>query len=148
MASNFEALAPLFAVFPPAWTPSQAETRRRLEEALRDVADPGVESAFLGPARELPREHRGIEGFIDGWAEWLSAFERFRVELEDVVETRGCVVTLVRLFGTPRGTTAEIENAASAVWWLRERKLTRVEFHLSREEGLRAAGLDPQSIRT
>jgi ketosteroid isomerase-like protein len=143
VSSYLEALAPLFELFPTERiTSGDEETRQRLEDALREVAHPDVESAFLGPDRELPREHRGIEGFIEGWAEWLSAFERFRVELEDVIESGDCMVTLVRLFGAPRGTAAEIENAGAAVWWFRDGKLTRVEFHLSREEGLRAAGLD------
>jgi ketosteroid isomerase-like protein len=146
VASKLEILAPLLEAVrfgEEGLTPEDARGPRRLEieAALREVAHPDVECVMVGPDPAFSSEARGIEGFVERWTDWLSPFERWRIELEDVVESEDRIVTLIRQFGTPTGSTAEVENAGAAVWFIRDERLARVEFHLDRELAMRSAGL-------
>ena len=86
----------------------------------------------------------GLEGLRAGWRDFLEGFEYLRVIPEELRENRAgdCVVDFVRMEGRPRGTGAEIEQPAAAVWRIRDGRITAVEFHIDRREALRAAGLD------
>jgi ketosteroid isomerase-like protein len=141
-----ELLAPLLTAFPAGdeWlTPDNVAAIQRLENGLREVALPDLECVMVGPDPHFAIESRGIQGFIDSWFDWLSPFDRWRLEIEEVIESGDRLVTLVRQFGTPRDSNAEVENAGAAVWFIRDARLARVEFHLNREAALRAAGLEP-----
>jgi ketosteroid isomerase-like protein len=145
--SKLEILAPFFEAVrvgeEEGLTPEDARGLRRMaiEAAPREVAHPDVECVMVGPDPRFATEARGIEGFVEAWSDWLSPFDRWRLELEDVIEFGDRVVTLIRQFGTPKGSTAEVENAGAAVWFLRDGRLARVEFHLDREMAMRSAGL-------
>jgi ketosteroid isomerase-like protein len=112
-----------------------------IEGALRQVAHPDVECVMFGPDPRFPIEARGVQAFIEAWRDWLSPFDRWRVELENVIELDDRVVTLVHQFAQPPGSEAEVENAGGAVWFMREGRLSRVEFHLDRQAALRAGGV-------
>jgi ketosteroid isomerase-like protein len=86
-----------------------------------------------------------LDGFVSAWRDWTSAFESFRIEVDEVFEAGDNVVSMVRQIGAPRGTDAEMETPGAAVWMIRDGRLRRVEFHLDREAALRAAGVDPNS---
>jgi ketosteroid isomerase-like protein len=154
VASNLEILAPLLEAVrvgeEEGLTPEDARGLRRMaiEAALREVADPDVECVMVGPDPRFAIEARGIEGFLESWRDWLSPFEHWRLELDDVIESGDRVVTLIRQFGTPKGSTAEVENAGAAVWFIRDGRLARVEFHLDREVALRSAGLAEPGVAT
>ena len=147
MASKLEILAPLLEAVrfgqEEGLTPedSRGLQRMEIERALREVAHPDVECVMVGPDPTFATEARGIEGFVEAWTDWLSPFEHWRIEPDEVVESGDRVVTLVRQFGTPKGSTAEVENAGGAVWFMRDGRLARVEFHLDRELAMRSAGL-------
>ncbi|HYY74183.1 MAG TPA: nuclear transport factor 2 family protein [Solirubrobacterales bacterium] len=151
MASNLEILAPFLETVrvgeEEGLTPEDARGLRRIaiEAALREVAHPDVECVMVGPNPRFASEARGIEGFVEAWSDWLSPFERWRIELDDVIESGDRIVTLVHQFGTPKGSTAEVENAGAAVWFMRDGRLARVEFHLDRETAMRSAGLTETS---
>jgi hypothetical protein len=51
------------------------------------------------------------------------------------------VLSLVRQTGTTRTGSVEIETAAAAVWFIRDGRVHRVEFHLDQDEARRAAGV-------
>ncbi len=90
-------------------------------------------------------ERSGAAGYADGWNDWLAPFESFRVEFEELVEGPDGIVQFVRQIGTPRGSAAEIENVGAGVFKFRQGRIARLEFHLSRDDALASAGLDPQS---
>jgi ketosteroid isomerase-like protein len=122
-------------------TPDNQTAIQALERGLREVAHPDVECLMVGPDGVFATEAHGIQGFIDVWFDWLSPFERWRPEIEDVIESGDRLVTLVRQFATPKGSAVEVENAGGAIWFVRDSRLVRVEFHLDRDLALRAAGL-------
>lgn len=144
MGSALEALRPLLEAFPTAespLTPDDALAIERLTSAIERVAAPDLESVMIGPDVSFRAEYRGVSGLVEGWADWLSPYESFRMEVEELIESGDVLVTFVRQFGTPIGGGPELEASAAAVWWLRDNRLVRVEFHLNREAALRSAGL-------
>jgi hypothetical protein len=144
MGSALETLAPVFLAFPTAESPlrfDDVEATQRLTAAIEGVAAPELESVMVGPNPSFRSEYRGVNGLVEGWSDWLSPYESFRMEVEDVIESGDVVVVCVRQFGTPMGGGPEVEAEGAAVWWLRDGRLARAEFHLDREAGLRAAGL-------
>jgi ketosteroid isomerase-like protein len=151
MGSALEALAPLLAAFPTAespLTPEDASGIARLTSAIERVAAPDLEGAMIGPDPSFRIEFHGADGLVERWRDWLSPYESFRMDIEDLIESGDVLVTCVRQFGTPTGGGPEVDAESAAVWWLRDDRLVRVEFHLDREAALRSAGLDPQSSQT
>lgn len=151
MGSVLEALAPVLAEFPTAeapLTPEDAAATAPLAMAVERVAAPDLVTVMIGPDQSFRVEYRGVDGLIEGWKDWLSPYESFRMEVEDVIESDDVLVTCVRQYGTPVGGGPELDAAGAAVWWVRDGRLVRVEFNLNREAAFRAAGLDPQSSQT
>jgi SnoaL-like domain len=151
VGSALEALAPVLAAFPTAeapLTPEDTAAIERLASAIEDVAARGLVSVMIGPDQSFRIEYEGVAGLIEGWRDWLSPYESFRMEVDDLIESDEVLVTCVRQFGTPVGGGPELEAAGAAVWWLRDGRLVRIEFNLNREAALRSAGLDPQSSQS
>jgi ketosteroid isomerase-like protein len=144
MGSALETLTPMFLAFPTGESPlapDNAPGIARLTTAIEDIAVPDLMCVMIGPDPAFRTEYQGVEGLIEGWTDWLSPYESFRMEIEDVIEAADAVVTIVRQFGTPTGGGPELEAQSAAVWWMRDGRLARVEFHLDRQLALRAAGL-------
>jgi ketosteroid isomerase-like protein len=144
MGTALEALTPLLTAFPTAeapLTPGDSRAINRLTSAMERLADPALEGAMVGPDTSFRIEFHGAQGLVDSWVDWLSPYESFRMDIEDVIELEDIVVTHVRQFGIPAGGGPELEAEGAAVWWLRDGRLARVEFHLDREAALRAAGV-------
>jgi ketosteroid isomerase-like protein len=120
-----------------------------LEQTFARLADPGFEVQMVGPEDNPPQgfglRGSGTGGFTRVWEEWTSAFESFRIEIEELIPAGEKVVSLVIINGTTKTGGVEISQPAAAVWTVRGGKLTRAEFHLDRERALRETGLDPQS---
>jgi ketosteroid isomerase-like protein len=121
---------------------ADAERIERLKAAMAEIVDEDLAVEMVGD-EEFRRTWHGVEGFVEGWRDWVAPFERFRVELDELTESGPHVLFLVRLIGRPRGVDTEIENEGAAVWTFEGEKLARVEFHLRRDAALRSAALEP-----
>ena len=144
MGSAFEALAPLLAAFPTAespLTPDDAAGIARLTSAIERVAASDLEGAMVGPDPSFRTDFHGAAGLIERWTDWLSPYQSFRMEIEELIESDDVLVTSVRQLGTMTAGGPEVEAESAAVWWVRDGRLARVEFHLDREAALRSAGL-------
>ncbi|MGH2955373.1 MAG: nuclear transport factor 2 family protein [Solirubrobacterales bacterium] len=126
-----------------------AEQGGAIERTFARLADPDFEVQMVGPKGSPPQGFglggSGSGGFTRVWEEWTSAFESFRIEIEEQIPVGERVISLVVLSGRTKTGGVEISQPAAAVWTVRNGKLTRAEFHLDRERALRSAGLDPQS---
>jgi ketosteroid isomerase-like protein len=145
MGAALETLAPMLAAFPTAeapLTPDDQQAIARLTSAIERVAAPDLKGAMIGPDASFRIEFHGADGLVERWWDWLSPYESFRMEIGDLIESGDVLVTCVRQFGTPTGGGPEVEAESAAVWWLRDHRLVRVEFHLDREAAFRAAGID------
>jgi ketosteroid isomerase-like protein len=121
------------------------ESLARLRALLLEVAADDLECVMVAPAYAGPRgrlTYSGPEGFVQAWREWVEAYERYTIELEEITEgDPGQVFILARQRGTTRTGGVEVSEPAGAVWTVRDGKLVRMEFHLDPEAAKRAAGL-------
>jgi ketosteroid isomerase-like protein len=85
--------------------------------------------------------YSGVEGFIEGWREWLSPWESYRIEAEQFIDAGEQVVVLARVHARTRRDHVEMEHAPAAVWTLADGRVARIEFYLERSQALADAGL-------
>ena len=141
MSEATEVAVVLGAAFPTVQSVVAMETGTEQLAELERRSWPDFEIAMVGANPSVRLEFTGIDGLVDGWREWLTPFETYRIEIEGFEDAGDRGLILVRQIASPRGTDAEIETPGAAVVWTREGKLARVEFHISRAEARRAAGL-------
>jgi ketosteroid isomerase-like protein len=119
--------------------------------AITEIAEPDFESAMVGPAymstnRQLTG--RGPDGLRELWNEWMTPFDSFRLEPQEIVEAGDKVLIIARQTGVTKTGGVEIESEAAAVFTIRNGRIARVEFHLDVREARDAAGLDPQGFQS
>jgi ketosteroid isomerase-like protein len=109
-----------------------------------ELAEPDFETAMVGPEYTSARlEYTGLEGFVEAWREWTSPFERYEIEVEQMIDAGDQVVSLVAMSGKTRTGGAEITAPGAAVWTVVDSRVRKVEFHIDRGVALRAAGVEP-----
>ena len=85
---------------------------------------------------------RGIDAFREMWRDWLSAWESFRLDVEDLrplVDSR--VLALVDMHARPKAGGTEMSLRGAAIWTLTDGQVSRIELFLDRAAALEAAGL-------
>jgi hypothetical protein len=96
-------------------------------------------------ATGLTREYSGIEGLREGWVDWLAPWASYRQELEEPIDLGDRIVILGRERGRLVDTDSEVETRSGAVYYLRNGKIARAEYYLTRAEALEAVGLAQQA---
>jgi ketosteroid isomerase-like protein len=87
-------------------------------------------------------EYRGHEGFGRWLEDWASAWSEFTMEPEEFVDAGECVVVVLRMKATGRGSGARVDRQDAMVWRMGpDRKFVRVDYFNNREQALAAAGL-------
>jgi uncharacterized protein len=84
---------------------------------------------------------RGLDGVRGFAAEWLEAWEEFRVEPEEFIDGGDAVVTQVRYWGRGRGSGVEVTDRWFYAYRLREGKVISWRPYADRNEALKAVGL-------
>jgi SnoaL-like domain len=121
---------------------SDAEADHQIRRTFMELAQPDFEVAMVGPEYSSARlDYTGIDGFREAWQDWTSAFEGYRIDIDDMIDAGEKVVSLVTMTGEIGGN--EISAPGAAVWTVTEGRLGRVEFHLDQDAALRAAGITP-----
>jgi ketosteroid isomerase-like protein len=105
-----------------------------------DIFDPDVE--FVTGGLE-PRLFHGPEGVVEGWFDFLSAWEDFRVELREIIpgvrpET---YVVFCHLSGRGKESGVPTESETANVIGIRDGRITRLELHWDRVAALESAGV-------
>jgi len=114
----------------------------KLADALNVAAmAPEMEVAFFTPAVGAT-EYSGLEGFLEGWGDWMEPWASFQVSVEEFLDAGDRVVVFVTLTGQTEHDGVRIDQPAAAVLTVSDELIRRVEFHLDRREALAAAGLD------
>lgn len=122
---------------------AEEETLLRLRESARHLVHPDAEIVFRGRNGVVLGPFRGVDGFIEGWREWLTPFAEYRVSLEQIIPAGDRVVSLVSQTGRTRHGGVPVPSPpAAAVWTLRDGQLARVVFYLDRAEAAEAEGFD------
>jgi ketosteroid isomerase-like protein len=102
------------------------------------IFDPDLEVSFQPRVDE--QTYDGIDGLVEGWREWLSAWSSYEAHMEEWVDAGDNVVMLVRLRGETKHDNVVIEQPAAVVYTLEDGKVVRLAFHLDRRQALEEAG--------
>jgi|SRR5215211_744917 len=113
-----------------------------LSELLEGRVTEDFDCLMVGPDRG--ERHPGLAGFGAAWRDWVSPYESFSIDIEEIREAGDALLMLVRQRGVTRHGGVAIENASGSVWRFREGLLRRVEFYLDRDAARAAVGVAPR----
>ena len=112
-------------------------------EAMTAVLEPMVHEDVVmvmrGRDDKFVGTYAGLEEMATGWSDWLEPFENLRFVFEKVEQVGENVLMLGTQVGTTRRGGVEVEQPSATVWKFRDGLITRVEFHLDREQAIASA---------
>jgi len=123
--------AEIVRLFYETW--SQGELPGPLEYMDADIEYVNPEGAIE------PGTRRGIEEFSQALQKTLDAWEYWHAEPEELREIGDSVVAVLRYRTKGRGSGVEIEGRESALWTLREGKVTRYAWFHGADDAAEAA---------
>ncbi len=85
--------------------------------------------------------YEGVEGAETFLSEWLTAWDDWELEVEELHDAGEKVVALVRQRGRSKRSGMQVEMSFAQVWTLRDGMQSRMEMYSDPTEGLRAVGL-------
>lgn len=108
-----------------------------------DWAHPEIEWVIAdGP---LPGRWTGVDGMVEGWREFLNAWEDWRAEAEEYRELddeRVLVLFHFKARGKASGLeVGEVWTKGAGLWQLRDGKVVKLALYWDRERALREVGL-------
>jgi hypothetical protein len=110
-----------------------------VSELLRHNAHPDYVTLMV--SESVTQDYAGPEGFKEAWEDWVTPYESFRVELDEVIPLEDKLVFTVRQIVTTRHSSVEVETPSAAVWWIEDGQMRQAAFYLDRRAGLKAAGI-------
>ena len=132
---NVEVARRLFAAFQSV---EAGSFERRFEE-VREIFDPDVEWVAAPHSLLSSEEYRGYDGVRRFWTQFLSAWDEYGVEVEELVDAGDQVVAVMRLRG--RTNELEVDEGRSSLLTMRDGRIVRIEPFASRADAIEAAGL-------
>ena len=106
-----------------------------VSQLLRANAHPDYVTLMV--SESITRDYPGPEGFREAWEDWLSPYESFRAEVDEVIRLEDKLVFTVRQIVTTRHSSVEVETPSAAVWWFEDGKVRQAAFYLDRQAGRR-----------
>jgi uncharacterized protein len=127
-----------------------ADMVRRIHEAVERGEDP-LELGLLAPDFEYvsPRDamepgiRRGEEGLRHVLQTLDDTYAERRFDVERILEAGERVVVLGRITMQGRSSGVALQGEGAQIWTLRDGLVARIEWYLTQDEALRAAGLEP-----
>jgi len=118
-------------------------------ERFKGVGTP--DTSLVGPAFVWDMTHmaswpeqpqfEGREGMLQFLAEWTTAWEDWRLEVDAVHEAGEKVVAVVHQTGRSRASGMAVEMAFAQVWTMRDGRYLRMEMYSDIDEALTDAGI-------
>ena len=106
-----------------------------------DWADPEIEYVMVGGPE--PGSGIGLSGMATGWGEVLSAWEDFRVEVDDYREMDDeRVLALIHFRGRGKTSGLEIATKGAALFQVGNGKVTRIVHYWDRDRAFTVLGLE------
>lgn len=109
-------------------------------DGLLALHDPDWEG-FIPDDVPVAGTYHGLDGVRAFVQEWLEAWEEFRIEPEDFIESGDTVIVVVRYWGRGRGSGVEVHDRWVYLYKLRDEKIVRWRLYGDLNEALDAAGL-------
>jgi ketosteroid isomerase-like protein len=132
---NVEVVRRLFAAFQSV---DVDNFERRFDE-VRELFDPKVEWVAAPHSLLASEEYRGYDGVRRFWIQFLSPWDDYGVEVDELIDAGDQVVAVMRLSG--RTNELEVDGARSSLLTLRDGSIVRIEPFASKDAALEAAGL-------
>ena len=86
--------------------------------------------------------HQGRDGLRRMWEAWRDSFDRFRMEIEEVIDAEDRVVVMARACGIGRDSGVEVRTPSfPLIWTVRDHEVVRVTALPTRAAALEAVGL-------
>ena len=115
---------------------------RATGEVLDEIVDPEFvwDTSTFGawPERQT---YDGVEGMREFLTTWVSAWEDWVLEVEELHPAGDKVVAIVRQRGRAKATGLPVDMHFGQVWTYRNGKQLRMQMYATPEEAMRAAGL-------
>ena len=83
-------------------------------------------------------EYRGYDGVRRFWTQFLSAWDEYGVQVDELIDAGDQVVAVMRL--SARTNELEVDEARSSLLTLRDGRIVRIEPFASKDDALEAAG--------
>jgi ketosteroid isomerase-like protein len=111
-----------------------------IEGVLRERAHPDYETVMV-PKEGPTLNYAGVEGFREAIDDWLSPWEEFHFEIEELTPVDDMIVMLVRQVGKTKHGGVEIATESGTIWWIADGSIRRASFYLDRDDVRKAAGI-------
>ena len=113
--------------------------QRLTDDALSRFLDPGIEWVPVSHSLLAVESYRGFAAVRRFWAEFLSTWESYRVELLSVDDAGDRVAVVVHIVG--RTHELEVDETRSSLLTVRDGRVVRVQAFADRQGARAAAGL-------
>jgi hypothetical protein len=106
-------------------------------------ADPEIEYEYAdGPS---PGAWKGLDAMADGFREWLTTWEDFRLAVDEYRQLDGeRVLTLTESIGRGKSSGLEIATKGAVLFHIGDGKVTRLVIYADRHRALADLGLTPE----
>jgi ketosteroid isomerase-like protein len=116
----------------------------QMVEAIKDRVHPEFVTLMTSESA-MTTEWRGVKGLRDALTDWISPYDSFRLEIEDLIVQEDKIVFLARQVATTKHAGVEVATESATIWWMEDGLITQAVFYLDQKTALKAAGLDPGS---
>jgi ketosteroid isomerase-like protein len=83
----------------------------------------------------------GLAGLRYVWLEWLTLWQSYRTEVEEITDLGDAVLVLVRDFGRRAVNAPEVAVSSAAIWTVGDGKVTQITCYADRAKALTDLGL-------
>jgi ketosteroid isomerase-like protein len=111
-----------------------------------EMIDPAF-VAYLPDGLPGTKTYEGQEGFLAGIREQLEAFDEWRLEPQEFIDSGDRVLVLVHQHGRGRLSGVEVDVFTAWLWTFADDKAVELRVFLDKEEAFEAIGLTDRSSR-
>jgi ketosteroid isomerase-like protein len=104
-----------------------------------------VDVIFISQSTDTELAYRGVDGFLEGWRDWLEPWASYQIDVEDFLDAGEKVVTTVHVSGTTARDGVKMKHSPASVWTIRDGYIVQVRFYLERELAFEAAGFSSEN---
>ena len=119
-----------------AWEASE----RHDNEAVFRLYDADVEVQGLHALGD--RVYRGLGGVREFWRDWVATWSELGSEVEEWIDAEDDVIAVMHFWGRGKRSGVPVEARQSHVWRVRRGKLLQLRIYDTRDEALKAVGLE------
>ena len=114
---------------------------RTTGEPVLSHLDPEVTYEDMSLPDHIGETYHGHEGVIRATERWVETYGKLQVDLDRIVGSGACLVSIHRFRATAQHTGIEFDEPLAIVWNFREGKVIRFRSYRDPELALEAAGL-------